>query len=193
MANIIEEWAAVEIPTPPEISENIELAPAETALLVLDLQRQNCNPDRRPRCVDSLSSVSVLLERARGAGITVVYSLTRRADETDIREEVFPLGGEPFVRSGVDKFHGTELDSILRDGGIDALIILGTSAHGAVLHTATGAAIRGYQVIIPVDCISSDQPYAEQYTVWHLVNAPGSRRNVRLTSSDGITFSAGKG
>jgi nicotinamidase-related amidase len=192
MVNIIEEWATVEVPNAPEIEENLEASPESTALLVLDLQRQNCNLERRPRCVDSLSSVSRLLERARGAGVTVVYSLTRSADETDIREEVFPLGGEPVVKSGVDKFQGTELDKILQDGGIETLIVLGTSAHGAVLHTGTGAALRGYQVIIPVDCISSDQPYAEQYTVWHLVNAPGSRRNVRLTTSAGITFGAGE-
>ncbi|MBU7004361.1 MAG: isochorismatase family protein [Theionarchaea archaeon] len=192
MVNIIEEWAAVEIPTPPQIEEKLEVAPEASALLVLDLQRQNCNSERRPRCVNSLTSVSGLLERARGAGATVVYSLTRNADETDIREEVFPLGNEPLVRSGVDKFQGTDLDAILRDGGIDTVIIIGTSAHGAVLHTGTGAALRDYQVIVPVDCISSDQPYAEQYTVWHLANAPGSRGNVRLTHSAGITFGAGK-
>ena len=192
MVNIIEEWATVEVPNPPEIEENLGVSPRATALLVLDLQRQNCNLERRPRCVDSLSSVCRLLERARWAGVTVVYSITRSADETDIREEVFPLRGEPVVGSGVDKFHGTELDSILRDGGIDTLIILGTSAHGAVLHTGTGAALRGYQVIIPVDCISSDQPYAEQYTAWHLANAPGSRRSVRLTHSAGIIFGVDK-
>jgi nicotinamidase-related amidase len=188
MVNIIEEWAAVEIPNPPDIEENLEVEPETTALLVLDLQRQNCNRERRPRCVDSLASVSGLLERARGAGAPVVYSLTRSAEETDIRDEVFPLGGEPVVRSGVDKFLGTELDGILREGEIETLIIVGTSAHGAVLHTATGAALRDYRVVIPVDCISSDQSYAEQYTIWHLANAPGSRRSVRLTTSARITF-----
>jgi nicotinamidase-related amidase len=193
MVNVIKEWTEIEIPGPPDIEDQLEVVPETTAILVLDLQRQNCNRERRPRCVNSLPDVSGLLTRARGTGATVVYSLTRNADETDIREEVFPLGGEPVVRSGVDKFHGTELDGILRDRGIETLIIAGTSAHGAVIHTATGAALRGYRVIVPVDCISSDQPYAEQYTVWHLANAPGSRRSVSLTTSDGIKFGHGKG
>jgi nicotinamidase-related amidase len=98
------------------------------------------------------------------------------------------MDGEPIVRSGVDKFHGTELEDILLAAGTETAIITGTSAHGAVLHTATGATLRGLDIILPVDCISSSDPYAEQYTVWHLANAPGSRRRVTLTTSDGITF-----
>jgi len=185
--SIIDEWDTVEIPTPPGV-DRVELDPGSTALLVLDIQNQNCNEERRPRCVRSLPGVVDLLGRARGAGAPVVFSLTSSADRNDIRVEVRPMDGEPVVRSGVDKFHGTELEEILLAAGVDTAIITGTSAHGAVLHTATGAALRGLNVIVPVDCISSSDPYAEQYTVWHLANGPGSRRRVTLTTSDGIIF-----
>jgi nicotinamidase-related amidase len=180
---IVDEWDAVEIPQPPQLEE-VAADPGKTALLILDIQRQNCNQERRPRCVSSLPGTRRLLERARERGALVVYSLTSSAEESDIREEVAPRGGEPIVKSGVDKFFNTELEQILRDGGVDAVIIAGTSAHGAVLHTATGAALRKYRVIIPVDCVSAGEAYAEQYTAWHLINAPGSRRQAVLTRSD---------
>lgn len=62
-------------------------------------------------------------------------------------------------------------------------MVAGTAANGAVLHTATGAAMRGYRVIVRVDLMSADL-YAEQYTAWHLVNAPGTRHQTALTRSD---------
>jgi len=47
----------------------------------------------------------------------------------------------------------------------------------ALLRTATGAALRGFQVIVPVDGMSAGDPYAEQYTCWHIV-LPVSERQV---------------
>jgi len=91
------------------------------------------------------------------------------------------------VRSSVDKFYNTDLEKILRDRGIKTVVIAGTAANGALLHTATGTAMRGLKVIVPVDLMSADL-YAEQYTAWHLVNAPGTRRQTTLTRSDLIEW-----
>ena len=118
----------------------------------------------------------------------VVYSLTRSANAADIRKELAPLGREPIVKSGVDKFFGTGLEKVLREKGVRTVILVGTSAHGAVLHTASGAASRGLQVIVPVDGMSAEDPYAEQYTAWHLVNAPGTRGQTTLTKISLIRF-----
>jgi len=120
--------------------------------------------------------------------MSVVYSLTCSASASDVIKDVAPVDGEPVVKSGVDKFFGTDLEKILREEGIKTVILVGTSAHGAVLHTATGAALRGLQVIVAVDGVSAGKPYAEQCTAWHLVNAPGSRRQVTLTRTDLIQF-----
>ncbi len=184
---ITDEWFDVETPPPPAVEE-VEVNAGTTALLVLDIQNQNCNDERRPRCVASLPGIERLLARARHRGMCVAYSLTSRAREADIREEVAPQDGEPVVRAGVDKFYGTELEGILRASGIEAVILVGTSAHGAVLHTAAGAVQRGFRVIVPVDGISASDAYAEQYTTWHLANSPGTRRRTTLTRVDWITF-----
>lgn len=180
---IVDEWATVEAPPPPELIP-VAVNPVETVFLVLDIQNQNCNPQRRLRCVNTLPKIQGLLAEARSKGISIIYSLTRGANPSDIRQEVAPIEGEAFVKSGVDKFFGTELERILKAKDIKTLILVGTSAHGAVLHTATGATLRGFQVIVPVDCISADGPYTEQYTIWHLANAPGSRKQLTLTRAD---------
>ena len=182
---IIEEWTKVEPPPPPEL-QHVRVDPKETALLLLDIQNQNCNAERRPRCVKRIPHIKKLLSKAREKGMTVVYSLTRAAEKEDIREEVTPHNGEPLVKAGVDKFYQTQLETLLQENHIKKVIITGTSAEGAVLHTATGAAARNYEVIIPVDGISSGEAYAEQYTTWHMVNAPGTRRHTTITKIDWI-------
>jgi len=168
------------VPPPPELKA-VAVDPRATALLILDIQYQNCTLERRPRCVASVSGIQGLLARARARGMPVVYSLIRNATEADIRAEVAPHAGEPIVQAGVDKFQGTELEAILRSRGIQAVIVVGTSAHGAVLNTATGAALRGLKAVVPVDGMSAEDPYAEQYTAWHLANSPGTRGQTTLT------------
>lgn len=186
MKTIIEEWETVVAPSPPELKK-VAVNPRETALLVLDIQNTNCN-EKRPRCVDQIPNIKELLVTARKANMVVVYSLTRSAHKEDIRKEVAPEKDESVVQSGVDKFYQTELESILEENNIKTVILVGTSAHGAVLHTATGAAARGYAVVVPVDGISADRGYCEQYTVWHLMNAPGTKRRAIVTRTDWITI-----
>jgi nicotinamidase-related amidase len=69
------------------------------------------------------------------------------------------------------------------------LIVTGTSAHGAVLYTASEAAVRNFEVIVPVDGSSAETPFAELVTAWLLKNAPGSvSAHVTLTSTPQITI-----
>jgi nicotinamidase-related amidase len=183
---IVDEWSTVNVPPAPELKE-VTLNPKETAFLILDIQKSTCNPETRPRCISSLPKIKDFLQRVRAAKMMVVYSLAGTATVADILPEAAPSGGEPVVQSSVDKFYNTDLDKILKDKGIKTVIICGTAANGAVLHTATGAAVRGFQVILPVDLMSADL-YAEQYTAWHLINAPGSRRQTTLTKTSLIKF-----
>ena len=187
MANIFDEWEAVKAPPPPELKP-VTIDTGTTALLVLDIQTNNCNSEKRPRCIDSLPGIQSLLNEARSRKMPVMFSLTSKAAVEDIRQEVYPIDGEPIVQSGVDKFFDTDLENILMDAGINTVIIVGTAAEGAVLHTATGAALRGLDVIVPIDGFSSTNPYAEQYTAWHLVNAPGTRNRTTLTQISSIQF-----
>jgi len=185
--NIVEEWNAVQAPPPPQL-RTVTVDPKTTALLILDVISAGCNNERRPRCVRSVPRLSQLLARATTAGMPVIYSLTAGRSVADILLPVRPLGDEPVVTSNSDKFLGTNLEQLLRDRGIRTVIVVGTSAHGAVLHTASAAALRGLQVVVPVDGMSADTLYIEQYTAWHLANAPTIGARVTLTRSDQIRF-----
>jgi hypothetical protein len=62
-------------------------------------------------------------------------------------------------------------------------------AHGALLYTASGAALRGLKVVVPTDGMSSKDPFGELSVAWILVNAPASvSKNVTLTRSGMIQF-----
>lgn len=50
--------------------------------------------------------------------------------------------------------------------------------------------MRGLSVIVPVDGMSAGTLYAEQYTAWHLVNAPGTRTRTNLTTLEAITINS---
>jgi nicotinamidase-related amidase len=178
--SVIEEWATVQPPPPPPLSK-VTVDPRTTALLVLDIAKQTCNAEQRPRCIAMLPQVNTLLAMARAKGLFVIYTLGAASSPADILPEVATLGGEPIVTSGPDKFVGTALEQILKDKGIKTVIAIGAAAHGAVLHTAAGSAFRGFKVIVPIDAMASENLYAEQYTTWHLVNAPRLAPMITLT------------
>jgi len=183
--NIVKEWPSITAPPPPELKP-VTVDPKTTALLMLDFMNQNCG--QRPRCVASLPGVQKLLAEARKSGATVVYSLIANTTTADIRSEVAANQNEPWVRAGPDKFMGTDLEKILKDKGVETVIVTGTAAHGAVLYTASAAALRGMRVVVPVDAMSSEPAYPEQYTAWHLANAPGVGPRTTLTEIGMIKF-----
>jgi len=180
---IVDEWNTVQPPKPPELKP-VTVDPKTTALLVLDFVRQTCNAERRPRCLTSVPKVERLLKMAREKGLTVVYSIITTSTPADIVKELAPAPGEPIVKAAADKFFKTDLEKILTDMGIKTVIVVGTAAQGAVVNTASQAAFRGLRVIIPVDGMSAENTYFEQYTAIHLANSPGVGQQVTLTRID---------
>ena len=145
----------------------VTVDPKTTAFLVLDISTSNCNASR-PACLASIPAIAALLDRARIAGMPVVYAFS-----SPVLPEVAPLGDEPSVRSGPDKFFQTDLDMILKNLGVETAIMVGTAANGAVLYTAFEATQRGYTVVVAEDGISSTTDFASFLTRWQLLNQPG--------------------
>lgn len=183
---IVDEWAAIKAPPPPKLAP-VTVDPHSTALLVLDLVPQACSQQRRPRCIASLPQVAKLIAAARAAKALVVYSLFPGPTAADVLPSLKPVGGEPVVTSGPDKFIATDLEKILRDKGITTVIPVGTAANGAVLYTASHAALLGFNVVLPVDGMSATR-YVEQYVAWNMVNAPQVANKTKLTAIDLIKF-----
>jgi nicotinamidase-related amidase len=184
---IIDEWNSVKVPPAPELKP-VTIDPKVTALLLLDFDKQICNAEKRPRCFASIPKVQKLLTEARAKGVSVIHTTRPGEAAADIAKELAPIAGEPVVSSGPDKFRGTELEKILKDKNVKTVVVMGTTAHGAVLYTASGAALRGIKVIVPVDGMSADSLYPEQYTAWNLVNAPRISTEVTLSRTDMIKF-----
>ena len=181
---IVDDWAAVKAPPAPELKP-VTIDPKTTALLMLDFVAPNCTT--RPRCMASVPAVKKLLAEARAKGMAIAFATGPTGKRADTLPELAPLDSEPVVSTGVDKFFNTDLEKLLKDRGVQTVIAIGTAAQGAVLYTASGASLRGMKVIVPVDGMS-DTPYSEQYTAWHLANAPVVSRNVTLTKFDLLKF-----
>ena len=111
------------------------------------------------------------MDAARAAGAMVFYTLVGGSNPTpaDIVDPgIAPRDGEWVFQRGPDKFLGSPLEQRLKDRGIKTVIVTGTSAQGAVVGTGSGSAQRGYKVIVPVDGMSAEDPYNEQYAAWHM-------------------------
>jgi nicotinamidase-related amidase len=184
---IINEWPSIKVPPVPELKA-VTIDPKTTALLMLDFVKQTCNEQRRPRCLATLPKVKVLLAEARAKDMLVVYSFINTGTIADTLSEVAPTGKEPTVQSSADKFYKTNLEQILKDKNITTVIVVGTGAHGAVMYTGSEAALRGMKVIVPVDGMSAENAYIEQYVAYNFTTAPAISNNTTLTSVDMIKF-----
>ncbi len=185
--SVVDAWSGIASPPAPAVSP-VKVDRAKTAFLVLDIEEATCNDKVRPRCVDSVPAIADFLAKARAAGMMVAHSNTGRGSPETILPQAKPAAGEPVVKASVDKFLGTELDAALKAKEVETVIVCGTAAHGAVLHTATAAAQRRYGLVLPVDCLSAEDLFTEKASVWVLLNGPATRQRIRLTTLSAITI-----
>ena len=77
----------------------------------------------------------------------------------DIVRELYPLPGEPVIdKPGKGAFYATDLQTILSNHHIDALIVCGVTTEVCVHTTVREANDRGYRCIVPGDCCGSYFP-----------------------------------
>ncbi|MDA8276596.1 MAG: cysteine hydrolase [Actinomycetota bacterium] len=94
----------------------------------------------------------------RGDGPPLRYTI----DGTEGHQ--FLDGFEPKVNEFVVKKHrssaffGTDLDMVLRSNQISTLVVTGLTTEGCVESTARDGLFNDYYVVIPEDCVASDDP-----------------------------------
>jgi nicotinamidase-related amidase len=77
----------------------------------------------------------------------------------DIVPELYPRAGEPVIdKPGKGAFYATDLQSILHNRNIDALIVCGVTTEVCVHTTVREANDRGYRCVVPSDCCASYFP-----------------------------------
>ena len=186
---LIEEWNTAKFPPPPTLKP-AKIEPKETALLVMDFTNQTCTQQRRPRCATSVPKVLKFVIEARAKGALIIYSVAvPNSVPGDILKELTPAAGEQVLPPlGPDKFINSELEKTLKDKGIKTVVAMGTQAQTSVLHTGATAALKGFNVVVPVDGMSGDNVFPELYTAWHLTTAARISGKVTLTRFDMMAF-----
>ena len=186
---VLDDWASVKPPPPPALKPAV-VDPKTTALLLFDFTTQTCSQERRPRCAASMPKMKQLLEDARARGMFVIYSVAlANTGEKDMMPEIAPRSGEPILPPlGPDKFLNSDFEKMLKDKGVQTIIINGTAAQSTVLHTGGAAALRGFNVIAPIEGMSSNDAFPELYTAYHLTTAARIEPRVTLTRVDMISY-----
>jgi nicotinamidase-related amidase len=179
---VLDQWTTIKAPMDKPSAVRVSLDPATTALLVLDLATQTCDPQQRPRCPAMAQFVQPLLAHAREKKWVVIYTLGSASKTADILPAVAKLAAEPEVTGPPDKFVNTGLEGLLRDRGIKTVVTIGSAAEGAVMETAASAVFRGFEVVVPVDGMVSSTLYNEQYVAWNLTHAPRLPEHLKLSA-----------
>ena len=147
----------------------------KTAVLVIDLIEEFVTGRLgNPRAQAVVPRVRRLLDVARGAGLRVVYVTDAHLPGIDHEFEVWgahaeagtpgamvvpelePAQGDLHLhKRRYSAFYATGLDELLRELGVETVILTGVLTNICIQHTAADAYFRGYKVILPADCVDA--------------------------------------
>jgi nicotinamidase-related amidase len=184
----------LQMPALPE-PVRVTLKPATTALLMLDYVEPICSS--QPKCTGQmLPAMTPFMQRARKAGVTVVYG-TREPTMTKWLPAVAPAAGDiKIVNTAQDRFYGTDLDKALKAKGITTIIMAGWKVSGSMTYTSVGATLRGYTVVVPADTTTAGTDYETAIGFYQILNQSSENKENRplkpkastLTRTDMVTF-----
>ncbi|MBG6225926.1 maleamate amidohydrolase [Arthrobacter sp. CAN_A2] len=145
---------------------------------------------------DSLAGAAAVLASARAAGVPVFHTVVRFDDAAhggvflrkvpalrlligptpreaspmgELMPEVAPREGEEvIVKQSASAFFGTELAVLLREAGVDTVIIVGVSTSGCVRATAVDAIQHDFVPIVVRDAVGDREDAVQRATLYDL-------------------------
>ena len=181
------------------------LDPRITALIVVDMQVDFVRPKGRlfvPEAPKTIPAIRHLIAKARKARVPVIFTQDwHRADDPEfsiwpshaqegtrgaqVVPGLKPLAKDYLIRKRTyDAFFATDLDLLLRQKNIRNLVISGTVSNICVLHTAGSARLRGYEITVAADAISSLTPFDQASALRQISFIYQGKR----TNSQGVIF-----
>jgi nicotinamidase-related amidase len=158
------------------VQDSVRVDASRTVLLIGDMQNDFVTEGGTlvvPHAEETVPAIRKLLDLARDSGMRVVF-VQDTHNEGDPEWEIWgehcregswgwqvvdglaPNEDEVTIRKPrYDAFYGTDLEHLLRLWNVDTVIICGTVANICVHYTASSAAMRWFNVVVPRDCISS--------------------------------------
>lgn len=178
---------------------NLEIDPATTALVLIDLQNAIVARQTAPHvAADVVERSAALAAAMRQCGGTVVYvrvqvgeTLSPIADKPRPRpatppppeaselalEAGFQPGDVLVTKRQWGAFYGTDLDLQLRRRGVRTVILAGIATNFGVESTARDAAERGYELIFVEDAMSSLSAELHRFPVENIFPVIGRVRS----------------
>jgi len=138
------------------MSEQLSIDRSKTAVLIMDYQNRQLSNFPEDFQNEILNRANEVLDKARKDGVPVIHVEVQRGErtpETAIHSAVTPPPGETVLtKSRAGPFSTTNLDEVLKENGIETLVIMGIRTMGCVLSTVRWAADIDYKLIILSDC-----------------------------------------
>lgn len=174
----------------------MELDPAETALIVVDMQNSFCHPDGELYSEASekvIRPINEMISRARDSRVRIYFTKDYHfKDQFKFNDNYneFDRWGEHAVagqwgseihtaindrisdhiveKQTYDAFENTDLGVYLAKHQIENVVIVGTLANVCVLHTASSAALNDFRPIVVDDCVGYIEEPQKEYALEHI-------------------------
>ncbi len=168
---------------------------ARYALIVIDMLndfvygRLKC--ERVKRIIPNIRRV---LEWARSKKIPVIYANDSHIPDVDLElklwgphairgswgaqviDELKPQPGDFIVeKRRYSAFFETDLDLLLRELGVDTVVLTGILTEICVKHTAADAFFRGYRVVVLEDCVEALSDEAQRWALDYMRRIYGAK------------------
>jgi nicotinamidase-related amidase len=142
-----------------------------------------------------------LLDRTRRLGVPVIYvtdahlpgadkefelwprHAEKGSEGAQVVEEIRPLDGDHHIeKRRYSCFYATGLDALLRELGVDTVVLTGLVTHICIQHTAADAFFRGYRIVVPEDCVQAPTEEAHEASLRYMEEMYGAE----VTSSEAL-------
>lgn len=153
--------------------QRFQFRPADSALLILDMQRFFLAADSHafiPAAANIVPGICTLIEAYRTAEKPVIFTRHINTDDnaglmktwwrdmirsgdasSEIIGELDTSAGVVIEKSQYDAFYQTDLEQVLREQSVRQVVICGVMTNLCCETTARSAFVRGFEVFFPID------------------------------------------